>query len=358
MHIVIVRFSSLGDIVLQTPLISWLKYSYPTCKISFVTSSSFAPVLEGHPHIDQILTIDRKRGVEDIKQLWMLSCQLRKDKSLSLLIDLHNTLRAKVIRFFCYQIPSLVVDKRSFRRFLLIKFKIDLLKNLESHHERVINDFKFLFKKSLEAKEVEVNNQNTSQRQTIGLTSLKGSFLTLEPIIQGKYIVISPVASFASKRWPLESYKDLVKKILNDKDLNHYKVVLVGGPADDYCDVFNTDPELRHERFLNYQGKTSVGESGTILSYADVTITNDTASAHIAEAYGRAVISLFGSTSPSFGFRPHLAQSKYLYKNITCSPCSGTGKRKCFRLEHYCMKEIHPEQVFQVLKETLESVYV
>ena len=154
MHVVLIRFSSMGDVVLQSPLIAWLKFKFPKIKITFVTSNEFKGFVEGHDLIDNVITHSRKSGMDDIQELKNVAKQIKELKP-DFIIDLHNTLRAKLIRFYCKTIPSVKVYKRTLLRNLLIWFKIDLLKKLKSHHERIIEDFQFLFSTDYDRDELE-----------------------------------------------------------------------------------------------------------------------------------------------------------------------------------------------------------
>lgn len=194
MQIVLIRFSSLGDVILQSPLLAWLKQNIKNCKITFITSEEFSSLVQGNKFIDEVITIKRLRGLEDIKQLKSLANKVSNDIKSDLIIDLHNTLRAKLFRIFCQRTPALVVYKRSFKRWLLVTFKINLLAKSESHHQRLIQDLKFIFNKGFDpAKLVEFIQKTVSVKQ-VGLTSLPESFMGLSENMIGDYLVISPVA--------------------------------------------------------------------------------------------------------------------------------------------------------------------
>ena len=234
MHIAFIRFSSLGDVVLQTSMVTWIKFHFPNTKVSFITSKEFSSLVEGHPHIDNVITIERKKGKEDFLQLKQLSNELRY-KDVNLLVDLHNTLRAKVLRFLAYNIPALTVDKRGLFRKLLINLKMDFLSQLEPHVERTIKDLSFIFKKELCKEDVSKFLRESSPRKTLGLTSLPSSFTPLEQRVTKPYIAISPVASFETKRWPMSYVKELIDSIIKSDELNKYQIVLIAGPNDKYC---------------------------------------------------------------------------------------------------------------------------
>ncbi len=341
MHVVIVRFSSLGDIILQTPLMSWLKLSFPNLKISFVTSREFSSLVEGHPHIDSLYYLDRSKGLKDIKNIQSLANQIQETAQIDFVIDLHNTLRAKILRFFISGIPKIVVDKRSILRKILIYFKWDLMKNLPSHHERLIKDFAFLFGLSSETKNFQEKLSSQSEFNLTGLTTTPYSFKQSVNDHAYKYLVISPVASFQGKRWPIESVNKFMTIFLDDERNVGLDIIIVAGPGDTYCKELLDGP-----RVLNLQGKTNLEQTLKIISHAEFCFTNDTGSLHMAESFGIPTLSLFGPTSESFGFRPHLLNSKSLSVDIWCRPCSGTGSKKCFRSEQFCMSLLTAEKVY------------
>jgi heptosyltransferase-2 len=356
MHFVLIRFSSLGDIILQSPIFSWLQSQFPNCKITFITSEEFSSLVKGHPYIDEVRTIKRLKGSEDIKQLMNLSKVIQDELKADIIIDLHNTLRAKLIRFFSFKTPSIVVFKRGLLRFLLIRFKINFLSKLESHHERVINDIRFILNKELNASELSQFNKSKTGIENIGLSTVPKSFTKTKVIVDGDYIAISPIASFETKRWPMESFKIFLETFLRNEKYSHLKVVLVAGPNDTYCDEMISQFVGNSLRFVNLQGKTTLEETSMVLARAKVCVTNDTGTGHITEAFGNPVIAIFGPTSESFGFKPHLALSKSVSIKEWCRPCSGTGSKKCFRKEQYCMTGISPEFVLTELEKTLERM--
>lgn len=354
MNILFIRFSSLGDIVLQTPIISWFKMIYPESKITFLTSKEFRSLVDGHAHIDNCVYYERKRGLDDIRGLKALSYEIESKYKPDLIIDLHGTLRAKLIRLFCSSTLSLVIDKRSIERSILIRLKMNFLKRLSSNHSRVLEDFSFLFNHEFNREKLASFLDDQTHFISDRISSTPMSFTKEIPQkIDGDYIVISPVASFAPKRWSIENFKKLSKLILDNKKFADYKVVIVAGPSDKYCEVLNTIESDYPERFINLQGKTSLNETVEILAHAKLCISNDTGMAHISESFGRPVISLFGPTSESFGFKPHLEKSVILSQDLWCRPCSGTGKSKCFRSEQFCFTQILPEHVESQIGEIL-----
>lgn len=358
MHIVLLRFSSLGDVVMQTGFVSWLKFISPKIKITFITSTECGSLLRNHPHIDTLIEYKKEKGTKDLKKLRTLGKEINANEKIDFIIDLHGTTRAFFFKFLNPSIPAMNLDKRRLERFLLVKFKIDLLKNSKKLHERNINDLLGLIAKDYNQKELsDFLNKASEFQNHFGITSsplsFTDTFIGKKPF--DKYIVISPVASFSPKRWPIEKYKQLIEKILSTPKLNEFGVCIIAGPNDNYCDDLNSLQSRFPMKFLNLKGKTSLIESSLYIRQAEAVIGNDTGMGHIAESFGVPVVSIFGPTSESFGFSPFLEQSQTVSVNLWCRPCSTTGKKKCFRKRQYCMEDVTISDVFNKLLMTLEK---
>lgn len=340
----------MGDIVLQTSLFAWLKLNFSNCRITLITSSEFTGLVNNHDFIDNVISYQKEKGLEDIKGLRQLARDIQGD----FLFDLHNTLRSKLLRLFCFKTPTIKVFKRSFARFLLINFKINHLSHLESHHKRIIKDFAFLFQCDFDQDELEQFVLDNSANSKKTLTTNSVSF-NKEVVVDlaSPYIVISPVASFITKLWPINNYLELAKRILEHEDFINYQIVILGGPRDLSCKQFDA---LQSPRITNLQGQTTFLRSSEVISRASLTITNDTGVAHLSESFGIPVLSFFGPTSPDFGFRPHLDHSQVLYKNVKCSPCSATGSRPCKMPSLICMEQITVDEAFKALKKIMENI--
>lgn len=353
MHLLLVRFSSLGDVVMQTPIASWIKSQFPKCYITFVTSYEFTSLVNQHPHIDNVIGYKRAKGLQDLKSLRQLTRSLHSDRPIDFIIDLHGTTRSFFLKLLNPEIPAMNLDKRRIERQLLTKLKIDLLKKEKTLHERTIDDYQSFFNRKYKRGELEafINEGN----QTLGtITSAPESFkeLDFKPPFE-KYIVLAPVASFEPKRWPMEKFIALAKEFLQDELLSDYAIALVAGPNDDYADDFNLVVEQHEQRVVNLKGKTSLNESSRVIRYSSLLVGNDTGMGHIAESYGVPVVSIFGPTSESFGFKPHMLNSQSVSVDLWCRPCSTTGKKKCFRSQQFCMDNVTIETVLNRVKSQL-----
>ncbi len=350
MHILLVRFSSMGDVVLQTATVNWLRSLFGAeLKLSFATSREFASLLTSHPGIDNVISFDR-RGEEGFDGFLTKLRKMHKFERFDLIIDLHATLRSLRLRTFFWRVPALTVDKRRIERFLLTKVKSVTFRKLFRHRslgmepqvERILKDLETIFGDTIARRRTEDYRKGPNRE----LTSLPKPQAFPLP---GPYIVLAPSASFLYKRWPVTSFVKLARELL---EATGHHVVVLAGPDDKFCEAFG---EIQSERLLNLQGKTTLAQSMSVLSGALLCIGNDSGMNHISEAYGVPCVTIFGPTDPAFGFAPHGERSVYLSKDLWCKPCSTTGKSTCYRDRHYCMELVSVPEVKDAALRILEG---
>jgi heptosyltransferase-2 len=339
MHICLIRFSSMGDVVLQTATVNWLRSLFgKNLVVTFVTSREFVSLVEGHPGINHVVGFDRRK---DEWEDFIKSVKAR--APFDLILDTHATMRSFRLKLAFWNTPQLTVDKRRWERFFLTKLKSKFFGRLwkgEPQVERIIKDLQDVFGDNRGISETK-NFRKGKHEELTSLAEL--------PVyeIPGKYVVVAPSASFAPKRWPIEYFVELSQKLI---DLTDLYVVILAGPDDHFCRAFDA---VQSPRLLNLQGKTTLKESMMILARAELSVGNDSGMNHIAEAYEVPVVTIFGPTDPLFGFSPHGKKSSSLSVDLWCKPCSTTGKSPCYRKEQYCMKFISVEEVMAKAREAL-----
>lgn len=344
MHILLVRFSSLGDVVLQTGFISWLKFVNPNIKISFITSKSFESLLSEHKDVDHIYGYEKTKGLKDILRLKKYINQINEVNRIDFIIDLHQTTRASYLKLITPSIPFLSIDKRKVERHFLVNCGLKLLNKTRSIHSRNIHDFYGLFNTSKSLQGFSADNKFKFNNSNLNFSTPLN--LSIEP--KHKTIIVAPVASFKNKRWSIDRYKELILKLLSDQDLKDYSFLNLAGPTDSFCDVLD---DIQNMRFKNLQGKTSLKETIGHIQSSSYLIGNDSGLGHIAESFGVGVLSIFGPTHETLGFKPHLDNSVVVSKKMWCRPCSPTGKGRCFRLKQHCMNTITVDDVYRSFKE-------
>ena len=325
--ILVIRFSSIGDIILATSPLKTIRAAYPEAQITFLTLDVFSPLLEFHPDIDALVTLSKKAS---FFELYSFRNYLER-KNYSMIFDLHSSLRSKIL---CFNTTSTLfrVRKPRLSRFLLFRFHLDTFSKdfstLKMYHESltfVWNTQKHIPKTYLRV----IDNEISSIKE-----KLKDSG------VSDHFIVIIPGAAWRQKQWKLEKYLELIDKVKND-------IVLLGTDSDNIC----FDIKKHSKKVHNFAGKTTLREALCILSVADYVIGSDTGLTHAAESLGRTVTMILGPTSRHTGAGVNLEMSTVVEKELWCRPCSQNGKTRCYRTNQICMDSITPSEVLQTIPE-------
>lgn len=305
LKILVVRFSSIGDIVLTTPVVRALKKQL-NAEVHFLTKSSFTSLLINNPYVDVVYQIDK--SVNEV------SSDLKNEKY-DLVVDLHSNLRSAKLRNIGKKYVK--YNKDTFKKFLFVKFSIDRLKSkhtVERYFDTV--------------EKIGVKNDNEgldfflSKKDEIDLTVFPKSYITFA--IGGMHF---------TKKLPTE-------KIISICQKRNETAVLIGGPED-----FETGKIIENncDNVINTCGKYNINESAFIVNNSDLLITHDTGMMHIAAALGKEIFSIFGGTHPNLGFTPYMPNSEnriIQIENLDCRPCHRYGKSKCPKGHFKCMQEI------------------
>lgn len=356
LHIVIIRFSSLGDVILTSSLPAMLKQAHnERVFITFLTSKGFESMVEGSKWVDQVQSIERAKGIKGMKLAIKMVKDIHESRPIDLLLDLHSTIRSLAIRFFNPSIPRLFVEKRTLERWLLTGLKIDLLSWQyprmrkkgygELLLERYIRDTEGIFGLDFNRKVLEQFVGTGGGISSCSSTSEQADLKHFLGENCGPYICLIPTASFPEKRWPLDKFVQLLQLAGANSELAQLKFVILAGPTDSFCEAFNQIEGPIAERIINLQGKTSLKESAQLVKQAQFCVGNDTGLPHIAESVGTPALVILGPTGEQFGFYPHLSQSKAIFKKLWCRPCTTNGKGRCIRSRRYCLQNISAEEV-------------
>ena len=296
----------MGDIVLTTPVIRALNQQLKA-KIDFLTKPQYVSLLEGNTYINRIFSLNDKVDF------------LQKNKY-DYVVDLQNNLRSWKIRNKI-QTKSFVFNKKSLRRYLLIYFGIDLLKN------HVVDRY-FATVASL-------NVVNDNQGLDFNFSSsIKPEFNTSQ-----SYIAWCIGGTHNPKKLSAKQIIQVVSKL-------KIPVVLLGGNNDlDIAEEIINNVECKS--VYNFCGKLSVQESSYLIKKSKMLLTNDTGMMHIASALKMPIISFWGCTKPSLGFTPYMTDpsSIKIISKRSAKPCSKHG-RHCKYGKNGCIKEIDPQLIY------------
>lgn len=329
MKILILRFSSLGDILLATPVLSALKQRYPDCIIEWVVKDNFQQALST-TLINKIHTFHDNKSFNDlVNEL--------KHNSYDLVFDLHRNFKSWLIRrcfknVFCY-------EKRELKRFFLV-----WLKKRYSTLPVPVMYFQALIKAGINIPskwdllfEINLNNEIAVMKKIA--------------LADQNFLAFAPGASYFTKRWP-QNYFAQLAELLNDE----FSLVLLGnGTTDDaICSsIASVSPKI-----INLSSRLLFSETAVVLKNCKMLISNDSGILHLAECFKTPVVAFFGSTTEELGFFPYSTSFKVLEnKDLKCRPCSHFGRKKCPRKHFDCMHSIKPEIAYKEVKKLLKTIY-
>ena len=328
--ILVIRFSSIGDIVLTSPVVRCLKQQLQgEVEIHYITKKGYATLLEHNPFIDKVYSIEKK--------ISEVSGSLRKEKY-DYVIDLHKNLRSARVKAVVSG-KKFSFDKLNVEKWMAVNLKSSSLPDIH------------IVQRYLDTvKDLGVINDDDgldffiAPDQKIAKTSLPASF-------QSGYIAFAIGGQHATKCLPVDKMIEICKKV-------ELPIILLGGNEDQRVAKFIEDK--LDQKIINGCGIYSIHQSASIVSQADAVITHDTGMMHIAAAFKRKIVSIWGNTIPEFGMYPYFPKNLKHYneiveiKELSCRPCSKIGFDKCPKGHFKCMKQISEDRVvdkvFDLLK--------
>lgn len=329
MKVLILRFSSIGDIVLTTPVIRCLKTQLEGCQVHFCTKKSYASILQANPYLDKIHLLEDSldRLVQDLKQ-----------EEFDYIIDLHNNLRTRIIKLRL-NARAYSFDKLNYEKWLAVNFKINKLPNRHIVDRYLDAAAPLGVKNDEEGLDYFIPEKDEVEKSW------------LPEAHQGEYVAYALGAQHNTKKLPLRRMIELCDKI-------NKPIVLLGGKEDienaEQIEAFFLRRESgaayeeglrdglnKKTTIFNACGKFNLNQSASLLKGASYVFTHDTGLMHIAAAFKKPVYSIWGNTIPEFGMYPY--QTKFTVfekKGLKCRPCSKIGYNKCPQTHFMCMNGI------------------
>jgi ADP-heptose:LPS heptosyltransferase len=322
--VLVIRLSSIGDIVLTTPVIRCLKQQLPGAEVHFAVKKQFQAVVSANPYIDKVRVFDG-----DLKAF---TDELKKE-GFDFVADLHKNFRSSYIKRRLGA-PSAGFPKLNLQKWLYTKLKINLMPDVHIvdryfkavHPFGIKNDGKGLDYFIPAEDEVDIH--------------------TLPPGFEKGYIAFAIGAMHATKRLPEHKIIEICKGLGKP-------VVLLGGKDD--ADRGDSIAAQAGDRVANYCGKLSINQSASLVRQADAVITHDTGLMHIAAAFQKKIVSVWGNTVPGFGMSPYMPENRERstiveVKGLSCRPCSKLGYDRCPRGHFRCMEEIEAGEVIRTVR--------
>ena len=323
-RVLLVRFSSIGDILLTTPLIRALRARHPGARIDALTKPGFAPLLSDNPHLSAVLF------PEPDESLGALAARLR-GAHYTHRLDLHGSLRSRALRFL---LPGHWRGYRKHRvaRALLIRTR----KNRYPAGTPPVPERYFEAAAGLGVSPDGGPPEFFLSAAAVGEVD---GFLAESGLDPSRGLVaLAPGAAHATKRWPVEHWKALAASLA----ARGRPVVVVGGPEDaDTAEVV----ARAAPGGVAVAGRFGLQGTGALLKRSRALVSGDTGVMHMATGVGTPVVALFGPTVEAFGFFPYRARSHVLERDLPCRPCSRMGGPACPLGHHDCLRGILPEAV-------------
>jgi len=328
MKFLIIRFSSIGDIVLTTPVARCLKKQVPDAAVHFLTKQSFATIVESNPYIDKVHLLAHS---------WDTVVHELKQENYDYIIDLHHNLRTLRLRKEL-GIKSFAFNKLNIQKWIYTNFKWNLMPDLHIVDRYMKTIESFGVKNDEEGLDYFIPVKDEVKQKDIPASHHAG------------YIGVVIGAVHNTKKLPVEKLKELCSKI-------DHPVIVLGGKEDNENgkQIASVDPV----KIYNACGKFNLNESADLVRKAKLIITHDTGLMHIAVAFRKKIISVWGNTVPEFGMYPYygkwqIANAFFEIRNLPCRPCSKIGYNKCPRRHFKCMRQISMDAIAETARQFLK----
>jgi len=331
-HIIVFRFSALGDIAMVVPVVKQWLDQHPQLIVTVVSTSFAAPLFQSIPRC-HFVGADLKGKHSGLFGLYRLYKEIRKQTGNALVADLHQVLRTAILKFFFRLSGHTIatIDKGRKEKRLLTSKKNKVKSVLKLQHERYADVFRALgFQGELDPNE----------------KTLHPKYSVVDPnfsFSDGKInIGVAPFAKHLGKCYPTEKMKALLH-LLKDEG---YRIFLFGGGEKEIETLRLWVGDLGEDTFM-VAGKYPFSTELEWIASMDLMVTMDSANMHLASLFSIPVVSIWGATHPDAGFMG-FGQSKEnaVSLELSCSPCSVFGNKPCWRGDYACMNQLEPRQIF------------
>jgi heptosyltransferase-2 len=331
-NVLAVRFSSIGDVLLITPLLRAIRRRYPAARMTVLTKLENAPLLSHNPYLSEVIGMPSERGLAD------LAAELRAHRYTDLL-DLHDNIRTRMLRLL---VPGRwrTYPKHRVARTVLIRTKRNWYRDPRPVAERYFEA----------ARALDVTPDGEPPDLFLSPQAVREAADWLDRTGLGqdrRLIALAPGAAHATKRWPPGHWHLLVGQIVAEG----FDIVLVGGGGD--APLSEALASGAGSRVVSGAGHFGVQGTGALLQRAEALVSGDTGVMHIATAVGTPVVALFGPTVQPFGFFPYTPRAEVLELDLPCRPCTSKGGPRCPLGHHRCLVDIAPHTVFETLRRSV-----
>lgn len=320
MKVLVVRFSSIGDIVLTSPVLRCIKQQIPYVKVHFLTKKAYSSVVEHNPFVDKCFFME--------DNLDKVLVELKKEKY-DYIVDLHKNLRTYKVRK-ALKVQSFDYPKLNVQKWILVNFKKNFLpdKSIVERYFEAVSPINV--KNDGQGLDYFIPEKDNITNRDIPMSHWAG------------YIACGIGGTHKTKQFPAHKWRELLSQL-------KYPVILLGGAED--RETGERIAEIDPIRIYNACGKFNINESAALVRYSRLVATNDTGIMHIAAAFKKSIISLWGNTVPEMGMFPYygfnnlnrtVSEKSVIGENrtLSCRPCSKIGYDQCPKGHFKCMNDI------------------
>ncbi len=326
-NILVIRFSSLGDVILTSATLQNLRINFPESHIVFLTKSAFRTVAERFDTVDEVITLPEAGSYYK----FLLELDRR---NFDILVDLHGNMRSWLARKIVSASQEAVYPKRRRERHRLVRQK-----SVEGEWPHTIDAY------------------NDTITQLDGRVHCRRPVIPMWPSVeadevkrengQRPLVVMAPGAAHENKQWPVERFAEVAGMLSQRLDARIIWAVTSGEKS-----AASFESKIPPEDVIELVDHP-IDRLADIISRADLAICNDSGIAHLSSAVGTPTVAVFGPTHPALGFSPRGLFDRVVDVDEYCRPCSLHGRKPCFREERFCLTRITPEMVFETAEEIL-----
>ncbi len=328
--ILVIRLSSLGDLVLLVPELLRLRRAAPGAVIHLLTRERFAGLFEGNTYLDDVLTL----GGGGPGELLRMRARLARERY-DAVVDAHGVTRSSILYHALRAPKKIRIEKNEIRKFMLIVGKLNLYRGAVTQSDR--------YARLVAALGAEPGGGCLEMPLPPHAAAAADAVLSRSAEGGRRLVAFAPGARWETKTWPRERYVEVMRETAR----RGFATLLIGGAAD-----LDRNAEIAaavSPAPLDLTGKLSILESAAALKRCAALVTNDSAPLHLAEAVGTPVVALFGPTVREFGYFPRLERSVALETKLGCRPCSRNGARRCPYGTKECLAAIPAATVAEAL---------
>lgn len=328
--ILIIRLTSMGDVVLSTPLVRQLRRTYPTARIDVMVHKRFSEVWTDNPHVDRIWSVDPRDHESNATTRQLLKESVQ-DGRYDLVVDLQHNHRSRRLRRGLGR-SVVCAPKHRLEKLALVwlkRFPAEV-SSVVSRYRSIVEHLPLVF--DVDGPEVWLPEERVG-----------GAYVAADVRRTGR-IALSPGAQHATKQWPAERFAELCTVLWSRFGLTP---VLLGSTAD--TDVCTAIANATQAPVIRADGAATIEQTVRVIDTCDAVVSNDSGVMHLAAARRKPVVAIFGSTVPAFGFAPYGTPHVVAEHDVACRPCTHIGRSTCPKQHFACMRGIEVEAVIRGL---------